>query len=285
LQGDQAAVEDWGQTHASEFSASWIALDGPTGARLVVALPNTAEAPAALKAVVSAPDRLVVCPHRHSRAELDKVAGEIGPAAADTAIHDVRVDAMNDAVAVGLAADKVDDAARLHDRYGDVVKLTVGWLPYPMATGSAAVSSGACRPLPDPGQSSPLSAQLVLGANSLERGGQARGVVHVRNTSAQSVELRNVQPMDAVLLQPGSQKVVGALAARVDGADSGGKLEPGETLSLPVMAGTASCDPALGYTVPPGSYEVVVVLPGASAGTGSSGPTVVSERTPITVTS
>jgi hypothetical protein len=282
LQADQAAVEEWGRQHAEQFSASWIGFDG-TNAQVVVALAGTSVEPSGLQSLVSTPERLAVCQHRHARAELDRIAGQIGPAGSE--IRDVHVDAVNDVVSVALAADQADKASRINEQFGNAVRLRVGWLNYPLRAESGAVTTGPCRPLPDPGASGGLSAQLVLGATALGRGGQARGVVHVRNTSAQPIELRSVQPLDAVLLQPGSKKVVGALAASRDNASAGSRLGPGETVSLPVMAGTDSCDPSLGYMVPPGAYDVVVVVPGAGAATSSNGPTVVSNPTQITITS
>lgn len=49
-------------------------------------------------------------------------------------------------------------------------------------------------------------------------------------------------------------------------------LAPGEGATLDASVGLASCDPALDYQVPPGDYELVVVVD-----------RVVSERSPVTV--
>ena len=38
-------------------------------------------------------------------------------------------------------------------------------------------------------------------------------------------------------------------------------LAPGASAELPVVSGTASCDPALGYLLPPGDYQVVIEVP------------------------
>jgi hypothetical protein len=44
----------------------------------------------------------------------------------------------------------------------------------------------------------------------------------------------------------------------MDAIGFGATLARGESVTLDVVGGTASCDPSLGYALPPGSYEVRV---------------------------
>jgi len=45
-------------------------------------------------------------------------------------------------------------------------------------------------------------------------------------------------------------------AGDISGTGVGAELAPGDFLDIAVLVGTASCDPALGYRLPPGRYEV-----------------------------
>lgn len=56
-------------------------------------------------------------------------------------------------------------------------------------------------------------------------------------------------------------------------------LAPGEEATRDVLVGTASCDPAIGYRLPAGSYDLVVTLERPQA---EGGP-LVSEPIRVTV--
>jgi hypothetical protein len=318
LQRDQQAAEAWGAQHPDRFSATWVDVDGAGGAgaggaeagpgddgspgsssaatggstaggsgaapgRLVVAVTgDPADVRADLEKAVTQPDRLVVCRHQHSAVDLQELAGEVEAAAGSAAGAgaDVAANAVNDAVIVQFAADQQAAAKTLHERFGDAVHVSVGLLPYPLPSGAPPRATGPCRPLPVSAANDGLSAELVLGPTTLSPGGQARGTVHIRNTGKQTVDLQQPQPLDVVLVRPGTDQVVGASASTPQAADYGGPIEPGGTMSLPVTADAASCDPALGYVVPPGDYQAMAVVPLA----GIVGAPVVSDPVSVTVT-
>jgi hypothetical protein len=51
---------------------------------------------------------------------------------------------------------------------------------------------------------------------------------------------------------------VGFFTGGMDDIGYGATIAPGESITLDVVGGTASCDPALGWALPPGSYEARV---------------------------
>ena len=52
--------------------------------------------------------------------------------------------------------------------------------------------------------------------------------------------------------------VVASYTGGIAGVGVGGTLAPGESSEIPVLVGTASCGPGVGYALPPGQYDVLV---------------------------
>ena len=53
---------------------------------------------------------------------------------------------------------------------------------------------------------------------------------------------------------------MGAYEGGTDGVGTGGTLQPGGTIDIGVLGGTASCEPSLGYALPAGLYDVRVTV-------------------------
>jgi hypothetical protein len=80
------------------------------------------------------------------------------------------------------------------------------------------------------------------------------------NESDETVVFDSGDPSSAVVVLPGTETVVGTYDGAIAGVGIGGELAPGALRDLTIVGGTASCDPELGYALPPGDYEVVVLF-------------------------
>lgn len=168
---------------------------------------------------------------------------------------------------VTLAAWAVDVAARLHDRFGDDVELTVGALRYPSGTLGTTRSSEfvavADVPLLDP-----TEVEVNLSGDVEVRSGHdASSQVLITNHGTGEIALHTNGNVTGWVADPSTGVVIGGFAGPqilplvVFGA------EPGETVAVPLLVGAASFDPELGYSVPPGRWAMVVPLSLAGRGT------------------
>jgi hypothetical protein len=150
-------------------------------------------------------------------------------------------------------------AAELYERYGDVLDIRVGAMPYPLPDGGAA--SEACGTVPEPpADQAGLAISLdALTADPRVEGGATTQVRIVNETSA-AVGFGSGQPLTAVMVRPGSSQIIGVYTGAIAGTGLTVSLQPGEETSIQVLVSAASCDPSLGYVLPAGDYEVVVTI-------------------------
>jgi hypothetical protein len=90
-----------------------------------------------------------------------------------------------------------------------------------------------------------------------------------------------VQPIEVELVTPGTRRVVGTDAGVIAGTAYAPVLAPGQSQSIPIVAGTARCDGGVGSALPPGRYEAVGLL-GGPAVTGSA-PDLLTASAPVRV--
>ena len=168
-----------------------------------------------------------------------------------------------DAVRVDLRADAEALAARLHEQYGDAVELLVGNMPYPPSKIPDDFRCPSPRVQPWP---SGVTAAFELDDDTVPQGGTAHGVVTVHNASDEQFVLEvkssvlvgwvyDVGEMSTPRGHPGVYFVpVGDGGSEPTGPRR--VLAPGQDTSIGVPVGTASCDPARGYALAPGDYDV-----------------------------
>jgi hypothetical protein len=157
-------------------------------------------------------------------------------------------------------------AEQLHQQFGGDVHLVVGALPYPLS-----ILSTAPPPPPLSVLSTPLPTELLdpreiaawLDGPAVVRSGQTveHGLL-LRNLTGRDLQICTYGFVDAVVVDPHTGEVVGVA----------GKLglpyfplvvvsvPPGQTERVPLLIGTSSCTPRLGYVVPPGDWGVRAVL-------------------------
>ena len=145
-------------------------------------------------------------------------------------------------------------AAQLHERFGDGVRLTVGALAYP----DPAVSSlPPGRPVPEIASDVTVALAEPL---SVPSGHTARANFLVTNTGADDLVIHATGRLMGRVLDPKTRAVVGGYAGAMRLPLRIFQAAPGETVEVPLLVGTASFVPELGYAVPPGEWAVVADL-------------------------
>jgi hypothetical protein len=151
-----------------------------------------------------------------------------------------------------LAAWAVDAAADLRTQFGNDVELHLGFQRYPTgALLGSRVTNVRPRLLPDEIEAS------VPDDIEVKSGYDARFEMHLTQNGLEQVVLHNVI---AQVIDPASDRVVGAFAGAQRAMLIRYRVEPGKTTSVPIVLGTASLDPQLGYALPPGRWPMHVTF-------------------------
>lgn len=153
---------------------------------------------------------------------------------------------------IRLAAWAAPVAEELHSAFGDDVDLTVGHLGYPAARRPAWLDN---RPRPRPEVADPnlLFARLPQPI-SVSSGHHLRAELTIENTSPAAIVVNTNGQLTATVLDPRSHEPVatyeGAQALPLVRFD----IPPGGQRVIPLLIGTASLRPEIGYAVPPGEW-------------------------------
>lgn len=148
-------------------------------------------------------------------------------------------------------------AEELHRQFGDDVELTVGALPYPPAR----------HPRPQPATAPPsdlLDPQeitVALDGPAVVRSGHTlRHGLLVRNLTRQELTIATNGDVTAVVVDPRTGQAVGGFAGFHSLAGVFFRVAAGASERIPLLIGTASFTPELGYILPPGSWGIQVPL-------------------------
>jgi hypothetical protein len=185
--------------------------------------------------------------------------------------------------AVGLAAYAEDVAAELYAAYGTHIRLTVGALPYP----PARATSGSA-PHPEP-MRLPVVDDLGLeldGPLVVRSGHDAEHPVRITNHTGDRAHLQTSGVLDAVVADPRTGRAVGGSTLPSQAVLVQFTVPAGEGAIVPVFVGTESFEPSLGYRVPPGEWNLLVLISvrfGGAAGR-SDVRNAVSPPLPFTIT-
>jgi hypothetical protein len=161
---------------------------------------------------------------------------------------------------ITLAPTAVAVAEDLHRRFGDSVRLTVGRLPYPPGRPPDRSLGHLIRQPPgellDPGE-----AEVRLDGPAIVRSGQTlRHGLLVHNLTGRVLPIATNGNVTAVVLDPQAGQVVGGFAGAQTMPLIMFPVAPGSTQRIPLLIGTASFRPGLGYALPPGSWGMQVWL-------------------------
>jgi hypothetical protein len=186
------------------------------------------------------------------RAEIEAAAGRDDLAG----IHEVSGRLF---VSLPLGREQIADA--LVARHGDLVRVDVGGIPWPLDDVDA-MFAGCADPLPGGDAIDGLSAEVTPTHDEVEVGENVTGTVVLTNATREPVTFGwGGAGVRGYLVQPGSDRPVGMYVGAETmqfvstPAPAGGASKP-----VPVLAGAASCNPRIHTAVPPGPYDLVAVL-------------------------
>ncbi len=158
---------------------------------------------------------------------------------------------------IHLAAWATGTAEELHRQFGDNVDLTVGALPYP--PGRQPQRS------PVPGQPpellDPHEIAAELDGPAVVRSGETlRHGLLLRNLTGQGLQVETNGHVTAIVVDPESGETVGGLSGPQLLPLIVFRVAPGQTERIPLLIGTDSTMPQLGYTIPAGNWGLQVTL-------------------------
>jgi hypothetical protein len=161
---------------------------------------------------------------------------------------------------ITLAPTAVAVAEDLHRRFGDSVRLTVGGLPYPPGR-EPDRSLGYLLRHPPGELLGQREAEVRLDGAATVRSGQTlRHGLLLRNLTDRVLPIATNGNLTAGGVDPQTGQVVGGFAGAQTMPLIMFPVAPGNTERIPLVIGTASFRPDLGYAVPPGSWGIEVPL-------------------------
>jgi hypothetical protein len=162
-------------------------------------------------------------------------------------------------IEIHLAAWASDAADELHRRFGDDVELTVGWLPYPPGRRARTRWRGASAELPE--LLNPDEVTVALDEPAVVSSGHTlRHQLTVHNLARGELQLATNGTVTAVVVDPRTGETVGGFSGAQILPLKIFRVPPGESTRIPLLIGTASSRPQLGYAVPPGEWGIQITL-------------------------
>ena len=160
-----------------------------------------------------------------------------------------------DRFAIGLVAWATDIATVLHEKYGAAVELAVGAMSFP----DQQFFAGRLLELPETQAASVGLSVEPVSPLSVRTGRFTMAQVRVVNdSSTQQVLGTNRQLQSAVVDEAGA--VVGRFTGAQNLIFQAYPVPADGSTEVPVLIGTDSLAPRLGYAVPPGQWRLVVLM-------------------------
>jgi hypothetical protein len=158
---------------------------------------------------------------------------------------------------IRLAARASATAEDLHRQFGDDVDLTVGALPYPPGRPAPGrPTAGEPAGLLDPHE---LAAELD--GPAIVRSGESVGHdLLLTNLTRQEIQIETNGHVTADVVDPRTGEVIGGSSIPQLLPLIVFRVEPGQTERIPLLIGTDSMMPRLGYTIPAGTWGLQVPL-------------------------
>jgi hypothetical protein len=262
FRADLAVVRRYAESHTDDYVE--VRFENDPTIRLIVLMvgDHISEHEAALRGLVDHPNQLEVRPTPYSRVLLEGIRREVREMVADRPGSFMQLGIGKGRVDVQLAADQINLAAQLHDRFADAVELRVGVFPYPPATktvDSAKDSTLASRPtlplLPEEEFDVSLESEIVVGS-----GRTTHGALLIHNRGRAEVVIDTNGGVTARVVDPQSGNGVGGFFGAQAAPLFKYTMPPAGTVSIPLLVGTASSVRTLGYAVPPGQWAIEVPI-------------------------
>ena len=215
----------------------------------------------ALTRLVSYPDQLVVRPSPWPRARLEEIREEVDKLAMASeggVLNQWGV--SNGKVNVRLRADSAHVAQQLCERYGEAVDLTVGSLPYPDPYATHETRHGVARRVQS---KSTLPDELQVAVDDgleVTSGGNLHSKLYLHNRGQEEVVVNTNGVVTARVVDPDTHDMVGGYSGAQTMPLVRFRAPAGESVEIPLLIGTASNVPRLGYAVPPGRWAITATL-------------------------
>ena len=158
---------------------------------------------------------------------------------------------------IRLAAWATGTAEDLHQQFGDNVQLTVGALPYPpgrQLEGSFAADQPA--ELLDPRE---IVAELD-GRAVVQSGQTLQHGLLLRNHTSEELQIATNGHVTATIVEPQTGETVGGFSGAQRLPLIRFQVAPAQTERIPLLIGTDSFTPRLGYVVPAGEWGLQATL-------------------------
>jgi hypothetical protein len=156
---------------------------------------------------------------------------------------------------IELAPWATDVAAELDGSFGAAVELRVGFLHFPQR---ALAAGPGPKPAADTGVTEvgvALEADLVL-----RSGHSGRGGLLLHNLGSAHIQLVTNGSLTAVVVDPITREAVGGFSGAQVLPMVTFSAAPGGAVRVPLLVGTASLVPDLGYASPPGQWAMRTTL-------------------------
>jgi hypothetical protein len=148
-------------------------------------------------------------------------------------------------------------AEELHQQFGGDVELTVGALPYPPGRQPPRPpATGPPADLLDPHEiAAELAGPAVVSSGQILQHG-----LLLRNLTGRELQIATNGQVTAAVVDPHTGEVVGGFAGARTLPLIIFRVAPGQTGQVPLLVGTASSVPRLGYVIPPGDWGIQATL-------------------------
>jgi hypothetical protein len=148
-------------------------------------------------------------------------------------------------------------ARRLQATYGPKLAIFIGLTTWDGRPGRSPV----CGSLPQPtALPKGVRLSLHLDGTSVSSGSDFRGTLLIREVGPARFSMATGQPVQAVVVLRGTQKVVAVYSGVIAGTGYLVNLVRGESQAVPVIGGTARCDGGIGSALPAGTYGVTAEI-------------------------
>jgi hypothetical protein len=148
-------------------------------------------------------------------------------------------------------------AAELHQQFGHDIELTVGSLPYPPGRRPPRPpATGPPAELLDPNE---IAAELADPA-VVSSGHTLHHHLLLRNFTGRELQIATNGQVSAVVVDPHTGEAVGGYTGFEPAPLIIFRVAPEQTGRVPLLIGTGSCTPRLGYAIPPGNWGVQATL-------------------------
>lgn len=168
-------------------------------------------------------------------------------------------------------------ARRLDATYGSDLAIFIGLTTWDGRPGRSPV----CGALPQPTLlPRGLRLSLHLDHTTVTSGAGFLSTVVIRELAPSRFSMDPGQPVEAVVVRTGTQRVVGVYSGAIGGTGYPVHLVRGQSKTVAVIGGTARCDGGMGSALPAGDYGVVVQI--SNEGNGAT-PDYLTPQVPLRV--